>query len=225
MACYNNNNKKTQRLTNLLGDVVADVHLLVVQQHAVDSLNGSLGGLAGLIVHEAVTTRAALLVGGDLAREHIAEGDKGVVESLVIDLLVEVLDEDIALTGLAKLRVALRPHDAASRIHLPSATCHHDQIHRERGEKNLPCTALDEGIVELLQSTLTIGGIEEVDVGVAERTAGDRITAHTNATKQRWVFVFECVSVRCGSYLATGPIMLKISKSIASVTVGSSSPT
>ena len=43
-----------------------------------------------------------------------------------------------------------------------------------------PGTALDQGVVELLQSTLAIRGVEEVDVSVAERAAGDGVTADTN---------------------------------------------
>lgn len=32
---------------------------------------------------------------------------------LVVDLLVQVLDEDVALSGLAESGVTLRPHDTA----------------------------------------------------------------------------------------------------------------
>ena len=33
---------------------------------------------------------------------------------LIVDLLVEVLDEDVALAGLAEGGVTLRPHDTAA---------------------------------------------------------------------------------------------------------------
>ena len=92
---------------------MADVDLLVVQQHAVDSLDGSLGGLSGLVVNETVALGPAMLVGGDLAREDVAESGESVVEGLVVDSLVQVLDEDVALTGLAEGGVTLGPHDAA----------------------------------------------------------------------------------------------------------------
>ena len=92
---------------------MADIDLLVVQKHTIDGFDGSLGSLGGLVVDEAVALGAALLVGGDLAREDVTEGSERVVQSLVVDGLVQVLDEDVALTGLAEGRVTLRPHDAA----------------------------------------------------------------------------------------------------------------
>ena len=61
---------------------MADVDLLVVEQHAVDGLNGSLRGLGGLIVDEPVPPGAAVLVSGDLAGQNVTEGGEGVVESL-----------------------------------------------------------------------------------------------------------------------------------------------
>ena len=70
--------------------MVADVDLLVVEQHAVDSLDGSLGGLSGLVVNETVALGPAMLVGGDLAREDVAEGSERVVQSLVISLLAQL---------------------------------------------------------------------------------------------------------------------------------------
>ena len=101
-------------VTDLLGDVVADVNLLVVQKHTVDSLDSGIGGLGGLVVNEAVALGAALLIGCDLARKDIAESSEGVVKSLVVNSLVQVLDEDVALAGLAESGVTLGPHDAAA---------------------------------------------------------------------------------------------------------------
>jgi hypothetical protein len=62
--------------------VVADVDLLVVEEHAVDRVNGSVSSLAGLVVNESETARVAVLIGGDLAREDVAEGGERVVEGL-----------------------------------------------------------------------------------------------------------------------------------------------
>ena len=62
--------------------MVTNVNLLIVQKHTIDSLDGSLGSLSGLIVDETVSLGAAMLVGSDLARQDITEGGKGIVEGL-----------------------------------------------------------------------------------------------------------------------------------------------
>lgn len=124
-------------LALLLGDVVTDKDLLVVQQHAVDVLDGVLSGLVGLVVNETVSLGGTLL-GGDLAGQDVAEGREGVVKSLVVDGGIQVLDEDVAGTGLAESRVTLGPHDAAG-------------------------TVLDQSVVQGLQGTLTYSSIKEKD--------------------------------------------------------------
>ena len=116
-------------LTLLLGNVVSDVNLLVVQQHSVDVLDGVLSSLVGLVVNETVSLGLTIL-GGDLAGQDVAEGGEGVVKSLVVDGGIQVLDEDVAGSGLAEGGVALGPHDAAG-------------------------TVLDQGVVQGLQGTLT----------------------------------------------------------------------
>ena len=108
---------------------MTNVDLLVVQQHAVDVLDGVLGSLSGLVVDEPVAFGVAMLVGRNLAGKNVAESSERVVKSLVVDLLVEVLDEDVALTGATELRVTLTPHDTARPV-------------------------ADEGVVELLKGTL-----------------------------------------------------------------------
>jgi hypothetical protein len=62
--------------------VVANVDLLVVEEHAVDRGDGGVGSLTSLVVDKGEATRVSVLVGGDLARKNVAEGGKGVVESL-----------------------------------------------------------------------------------------------------------------------------------------------
>lgn len=62
--------------------MVTDVHLLVVQKHAVDSLNGGLGGLSSLVVNETVSLRATVLIGSDLARQNGTERSESIVEGL-----------------------------------------------------------------------------------------------------------------------------------------------
>lgn len=61
----------------------ADVDLFVIEQHAVDSLYGVISSFRSLIVDEAISLRAALFVGSDFARQDIAKGRKGIMESLL----------------------------------------------------------------------------------------------------------------------------------------------
>lgn len=136
------------KYTDLLGDVVTDIDLLVVQKHAVDSLDGSLSSLCGLVVNETVALGAALLVSGNLARQNVTESGERVVKGLVVDSVIQVLDENVALAGLAEGGVTLRPHDAAAKRLLLRALCQNASIYS-------PCAAFDERIVQLLQSTLT----------------------------------------------------------------------
>ena len=62
--------------------MVADIDLLVVQEHTVDSLDSGLGSLSSLVVDETVALGAAVLVGGDLAGQDVAESSEGVMEGL-----------------------------------------------------------------------------------------------------------------------------------------------
>ena len=75
----------------------------------------------------------------------------------------------------------------------------------------------------MLEGSLTISRAEIVDVGVSEGSSGDGVSANSDPGMS-----VKCCRLCTGidwTYEATGPIMLKISKSIASVTVVSSSPT
>ncbi len=76
---FNDNNDDN---ANLLGDVVTNEDLLVVEEHAIDRLNRVLGSLRGFIVDEAVTLGVALLIDGDLAGENITKRDERIVERL-----------------------------------------------------------------------------------------------------------------------------------------------
>ena len=68
--------------TNLARDVVAYVDLFVVQQHTVDSLDSGLRSLRSFVVNETVSLGAAMLIGGNLARQDISECGKSIVKSL-----------------------------------------------------------------------------------------------------------------------------------------------
>jgi hypothetical protein len=67
----------------LARDVKTNINLLVIQKHAVDSLDGVVGSLSGLVMDEAIAFGAALLVCSDLAGQDIAKGSEGVVQSLL----------------------------------------------------------------------------------------------------------------------------------------------
>jgi hypothetical protein len=140
----------------LLGDMVSDIDLSVVQQHAIDGLDGTVSSLGSVVMDKAVAFGTSAVVRGDFAGKNIPERRKGVMESLVVDLLVEILDKDIALTGLADGGISLGPHDTA-------------------------CSTFNKRIVELLQSPFTVRSIEIVDISIAQRATSDSITANTNA--------------------------------------------
>ena len=117
-------------LPHLAGDMMPNKDLLVIEQHAIDSLDGGFGSLASFIVDKSIATRSAILVGRDFAGKNIAERSKRVVESLascmrrsndctdrrldlIVNLLIQVLDKNVALSGFAESRITLRPHDTA----------------------------------------------------------------------------------------------------------------
>jgi hypothetical protein len=98
----------------------------------------------------------ASLVDTDLAGENVTKGSKGVVEGLVVNALVEVLDEDVSLSSLSESRVSLTPHDSAWPV-------------------------LDQGVVEVLESSLAVSRVEVVDVGVSKGSSGDGVSADSDA--------------------------------------------
>jgi hypothetical protein len=134
---------------------MSDVNLLLVEKHAVNVLDGLGSSLIGLVVNETVSLGVTVLILSDLAAQDVTKGSKGVVKSLVVDSDIEVLDEDVALASLAKGRVTLGPHDTAG-------------------------AALDDGVIKVLKSLLTVSSSVVVDVGIAERATGDGITADTD---------------------------------------------
>ena len=74
--------RRNGRCTDLLGHVVSNVDLLVIQQHTIDGLDSRLGSLGAVIVNEAITLGASALVCRDLARKNVTEGGEGVMKSL-----------------------------------------------------------------------------------------------------------------------------------------------
>ena len=55
-------------MTDLPRYMMPDVHLLIIEEHSIDSFNSSICGLGCLIMNIAIATRATLFVGSDLAR-------------------------------------------------------------------------------------------------------------------------------------------------------------
>src|SRR2546429_372249 len=131
--------------------MVTDVDLLLVQQHAVDMLDRVVGSFGSLVMYKAVTLGVTLIVLGDLATQNVAKRRKGIVQRLVVDGKVQVLDKDIACTGLAQSRVTLRPHDAAR-------------------------FAFDQSVVQLFQRLLAIFRAVVVDIRISKRAAGEGTT-------------------------------------------------
>lgn len=102
-----------------------------------------------------ITLRAALVVGRYLARQDIPEEREGIEERFVVDLGIEVLDKDVPNARSAQRRIALGPHDAAR-------------------------FTLDKCVIHLLEGTLGIGNVVEIDVRVAQATARHGVTAHAD---------------------------------------------
>jgi hypothetical protein len=67
---------------HLLGDVVSDIDLSVVQQHTIDGLNGTVSSLGSVVMDKAVAFGTTALVCGDFTGKHIPERRKRIVESL-----------------------------------------------------------------------------------------------------------------------------------------------
>jgi len=66
--------------------MVTDVHLLVVEKHAVYSLNRVFCRLGRLIMNEAVAPGTPMFIRGNFAGQYIAKSSKGVMESLIEDV-------------------------------------------------------------------------------------------------------------------------------------------
>lgn len=143
----------------LLTNVMSDKDLFVVQQHSINSLDGSVGSGAGRIVNEAdislenyckIATltqslgsfhsrpcppcRKGYLQRQQTCREEPAISGGKISTHFVVNSFIKVLDEDVPLTGLSKSGVSLRPHDSARSV-------------------------LDERVVESLHCPFTVIGV------------------------------------------------------------------
>mmetsp|Transcript_28704 Transcript_28704/g.80238 ORF Transcript_28704/g.80238 Transcript_28704/m.80238 type:complete len:440 (-) Transcript_28704:666-1985(-) len=122
-----------------------DEHNLVGRaEHAAVHLgDGLVRHVLGLVVHETVPLTLSLLVDGDLAGQNVAKVREGVVQSFMVNALVQVLDEDVAHPAAADGRITLRPHDPA-------------------------WAPLNHGVVQRIEGALRVHGVVEVYVRVAE---------------------------------------------------------
>mmetsp|Transcript_44915 Transcript_44915/g.80776 ORF Transcript_44915/g.80776 Transcript_44915/m.80776 type:complete len:228 (+) Transcript_44915:973-1656(+) len=133
----------------------AHFHGLFTNLHAIDSFDGLFARLLGFVLDESVAERVALSIRSDLAGQDVAEKAEGVIERLVVDVLVQVLDVDVAGSALAQAWVSLAPHDAAR-------------------------AALDAGVVQGVQGSFGIPYTVEVHIAVAQRLPGQVVTANAD---------------------------------------------
>lgn len=75
----------------LVASDTADLHFLALQEHAVDLVNSQVCSLLRLKVHEPIASALPLQVDRDLARQDVPERAERIVESLMVDGLVQVL--------------------------------------------------------------------------------------------------------------------------------------
>jgi len=140
------------------GNVVTDKDLLLVKEHSIHGVDGQAGRLRVFKVDETETTRVSILINHDLARQDVSKVREGVMKSLVINRLLQVLDEDVSLSGFAEGGVSLRPHEAANTL------------------------SVDGRVVEGIQGELSILKVVEVNVSIQEGPSGDNVTADTNGS-------------------------------------------
>jgi len=126
---------------------------------SIDLGDGLVGLLSSLELDKAESAGVALLISGHLAGKDVPELGEGVVQGAGVNRLVQVLDEDVAGSGLAHRGVPVLPHDAA-------------------------WPALDLSVVQGVESTLSVNNVVEVDVGIAQGATGHRITANTDGSNR-----------------------------------------
>lgn len=145
---------------------MADVNLAIVQQHAVDGLDGGIGSLVRLVVHVAITLGSALFVGDYFARQDVAEGRESIMERLrrydVVSRDKLKLQCAPTLLSIPSSRFLMKMlpwpvlRSAGSRwdhmIRLKRTKVR--QPHTQGQTSCLPRTTFDEGVIEGFKSTL-----------------------------------------------------------------------
>jgi hypothetical protein len=133
-----------------------DIDSLGTDLHAVELFNSGLGGFLIFKMNKTKSSALTLGVLSNLAGKNISEQAESVVESLVVDVLVQVLNIYIRRIGSANSRVTVRPHNSAR-------------------------VALDIREVQSVQSALGVLHRVKVDIGITKRSAGDTVSANTDA--------------------------------------------
>lgn len=121
-------------LVSLRMDNNADI--LTVDSFFVERLNSLLGIIGGIVLHIAEATGSTVAVDFELARANLAESSEHVSETLLVERLGQVTDEQVSLA--VELAILL--------------LVEHDLL------------AVNHGVVHLSEATLSLGGIVEVQV-------------------------------------------------------------
>lgn len=136
----------------LLGEFeAAHVHLTVVEPHAVHVPDGPVGGRRALEVHVGVAL-GAVVIAHHFAGQDVPKCREQVEKGPVVYGFVQVFDEYVSNSGLPQAVIGLRPHEA------------------ER-------FAIDQIKVHGVQGPLGVRGEAEIDVAIAQGTAGLGVTA------------------------------------------------
>ena len=90
------------RVTFLSGQVRSNINFLTVQQHTIQSINSFLGSTFFFEVNKPKTLGFSVFVGGNLAGQDVTKHRESVIQSLVVNIRVQVLDKDVTRTLLSQ---------------------------------------------------------------------------------------------------------------------------
>jgi len=127
-------------------------------------LNSIVSTLLVFEVNETVALGITLIVKSNFARKDVSKSREGIVKFLVANSGIQVLDEDISDTSLSDGWITLGPHNSAR-------------------------SSRDWVVVEAVQGTFSIYNTVEIDIGVAQRPAGEGVSAHTD--RGNWTYGVE----------------------------------
>ena len=79
------------RLTLFARDVVTNVNLFIVEQHAVHGLDGILSRFECFVVNKTVSPGMAMFVSCHFAKQYVSGGSEDIMKGLVINRLIQIL--------------------------------------------------------------------------------------------------------------------------------------